>query len=124
MKNPTKQKNYTTIFADGQVILENPWIIDSNGRGKWYWDGTAHGGIVAWNEIPEGGYKPQRFYKLPEWELRDLIKQAFCYESLLRYNEVNIECIKTYLQELGYNSLNDVATHELNAYYYGYKIIE
>ena len=27
MENPTKEANYTTIFADGSVILENPWIM-------------------------------------------------------------------------------------------------
>ena len=82
MENPKVEKNYTTIFHDGSVIYENPWLIFPDGHGKWYWDEDIRGGVVAWNEIPEGGYIKHRYYKIPSWELYDLIEDAASYEII------------------------------------------
>ena len=83
MNNPKVEGNYTTIFKDGSVVLENYWIIFPDGHGKWYWDEDIRGGVVAWSNIPEGGYIRHPFYKLPDWEMDDIIRLITGYEVLM-----------------------------------------
>lgn len=127
MTNPTKEANYTTIFADGSVILENPWLIRPDGTGKWYWNEEPRGGVVAWNEIPEGGYKYHKYYKLPDWELRDLVIQSLTLEALSEAGIDNWEwynqAIKDYCDYFHVNSIEELAERDLTeAYYKGYEI--
>lgn len=88
MKNPTVEKNYTTIFADGSIIHENPWLMFDDGHGKWYWDEEIRGGVIAWNEIPEGGYNYHHEYKIPDWELEGLLKQTIKFQILENKNMI------------------------------------
>ena len=73
MENPTKGGYYTTVFYDGSIIHENLWMVFPDGTGKWYWNESDRGNIVAWFPIPEGGYKYHKWYKLPDWELEELL---------------------------------------------------
>jgi len=82
MENPTKTGKYTTIFADGSVILENFFMGNLN---KWYWNEEASGGIVAWTNLPEGGYKKHNWYKIPDYELRELVVATAKYEAIEQY---------------------------------------
>lgn len=126
MENPKKPRNYTTIFRDGSVINENPWLILPDGHGKWYWDEEMRGGVVAWTEIPEGGYKYHKFYRLPDWELRELLgaqhlisalDNADAYD-LKRYNKA----ISDYLDSLNCESFAEVVQNDLDTYYAGYEV--
>ena len=125
MENPTKQGNYTTIFRDGSVILENPWLIMQSGKGKWYWDEECRGGVIAWNEIPEGGYKPHKWYKLPEEELRELVLASLTLGALEDAGVDNWkyydQAIKDYCSHYYAKSIKELADSEINCgYYSGY----
>ena len=123
MINPVKQGNYTTIFADGSVILENPWLIFPDGHGKWYWNEDARGGIVAWIDIPEGGYKYHKKYVLPDWELRDLAIAANKYEVLEKFDDpLNNKRLNEFLIDQGFVSFEQMVDEEIKNYWCGYEI--
>lgn len=121
MKNPTIEKNYTTIFADGSIIYENPWLIFPDGTGKWYWNEESRGGVIAWNEIPKGGYKYHKWYRIPDWELRELIMDAEKYAAVEIFNGVNETYLNLYLTEQGLDSYESLADAYLDSYYKDYK---
>ena len=123
MVNPVKQGNYTTIFADGSVILENPWIVFPDGHGKWYWNEDARGEIVAWIDIPEGGYKYHKKYALPDWELRDLAIAANKYEILEKFDDpLNNKRLNEFLIDQGFISFEQMVDEEIKDYWCGYEI--
>lgn len=120
MKNPTKEGNYTTIFKDGSIIHENPWLIFPDGHGKWYWNEECRGGVVAWNEIPEGGYNFHRWYRLPEDELRELLFAAAISEALTRVDIDYYDAIEDYCSSHKVQSIEELINAEM-AYYSGYE---
>ena len=127
MENPKAEGNYTTIFADGSVILENHWIDFGDGHGKWYWNETFRGGVIAWNEIPEGGYKYHRRYKIPEWELRELVRSEFICEALeqagVQQWEGYDKAIKDYCDHYYYSNIDQIVDDEIiNGYYKGFEV--
>lgn len=106
LENPTEPGFYTTIFKDGSIIHYNEWInIDTpyHPGGKWYWNEDLRGGVIHWFK-PQEEYIQHKWYKLPDWELRDLIKES------LRFEYVNHE------------RLNEIAQKYLDTYYKGYEI--
>ena len=127
MENPTKQGNYTTIFADGSIVYENPWLMFSDGHGKWYWNEKCRGGIVAWNEIPEGGYKFHRWYKLPEHELKELVMSQLTLEALEEAGVRNwpgySTAFKNYCDHYYAECIEQMAENEMkDGYYAGYEV--
>lgn len=124
MENPKVAKNYTTIFRDGSVIHENPWLMFPDGHGKWYWDEEVRSGVVAWTEIPEGGYKYHKFYRLPDWELRELVEQAKRAEAYEMYADDISKILNAYLMKQGFSTYVNMADFEIDTYYKRYKINE
>ena len=127
MENPTKEANYTTIFADGSIIYENPWLVFPDGHGKWYWDEETRGGVIAWNEIPKGGYKFHKFYKLPDWELQDLLYAAYHFYALQKGGVDNWEwygvSIDDFCKAEHINSIDELVEQDLiEGYFAGYQI--
>ena len=126
MENPIKEGNYTTIFADGSVIYENPWLILPNGKGKWYWNEECRGGVVAWNEIPEGGYKFHRWYKLPEEELEELLEAWHLVNALDKAGaydyEIYNQAMRDYLDSMDCETFQEVIRNDLATYYAGYEV--
>jgi hypothetical protein len=127
MNNPTVEGNYTTIFKDGSIIYENPWMIRKDGTGKWYWNEDVRGGVVAWNKIPEGGYKFHTNYRLPDWELHELVYAQLTLEALEHGGvddwEWYSESIKDYCNSCHADSIEDIVKEELETgYYSGYKM--
>ena len=125
MNNPTVEKNYTTVFRDGSIIHENPWIMPM-GKGKWYWNEEARGGVVAWFEIPEGGYKYPKKYLLPSFELRDLLIDANKLDAIdqagLTSSMMYYEALERYLDSQGhYDNFEDLANDQIEGYYKGYE---
>ena len=121
MENPKEEKLYTTIFADGSVILQNYWMQFPDGTGKWYWNEEIRGGVVAWTEIPEGGYKTHKWYRLPDWELRDLIIEAEQFHAFEKFNGLDDRILNAYLIDKGFASFESIADEELRSYYNGYE---
>lgn len=125
MENPKVAKNYTTIFRDGSVIHENPWFIFPDGHGKWYWNEEVRGGVVAWTEIPEGGYKYHKFYRLPDWELRELLEAQHLINALDKADAYDFKmynkAISDYLNGLNCKSFAEAIQNDLNTYYAGYE---
>lgn len=125
MENPTKEGNYTTVFRDGSIIHENPWMIFNDGHGKWYWNEEVRGGVVVWFEIPKGGYNFHRFYRLPEWELRELLEAQHLVNALDNADAYNHElynkAMRDYLDGLDCKTFQDVIKNDLNTYYAGYE---
>ena len=120
MSNPTKAGLYTTIFKDGTIIHYNEWIVLENGKGKWYWDNTILGGVLYWFE-PKEKYEFHNFFKLPDWELREILDSALKYEALNFYNLVDKQALDSYLIEEGFASYDDFVENELKTYYEGYR---
>ena len=125
MNNPTKEGNYTTIFADGSIVYENPWLMFSDGHGKWYWNEECRGGVVAWNEIPEGGYKFHRWYKIPEDELIELLEAQHLVNALDKADAYNYEiynkAIRDYLDSIDCETFSAAIRKDLDTYYAGYE---
>lgn len=126
MNNPTKEGMYTTIFADGSVILDNLWLMFQDGHGKWYWNETCRGGVVAWNEIPEGGYKLHKWYQLPEEELKELLEAQHLVNALDKTGAYNYgiynQAVRYYLDSINCETFQDAIRNDLNTYYSGYII--
>lgn len=126
MENPKKPGNYTTIFHDGSVIHENLWLMFPNEHGKWYWDEEARGGVVAWTEIPEDGYKFHRWYKLPEEELEELLEARHLVNALDKADAYDLKiynkAINDYLDGLNCESVAEVVQNDLDTYYAGYEV--
>ena len=119
MVNPTKDGFYTTIFKDGSIIHYNQWMTFEDGHGKWYWNSTANGGVIHWFE-PEEKYEFHDFYKLPDWELKELLISGLKYEALSYYKLVNKDALDAFLIAEGFPNYEDFAKNELNTYYKGY----
>lgn len=119
MEMPKESGLYTTIFKDGSIIHYNAWIMFDDGHGKWYWDSVANGGVVHWFK-PEEDYKFHDFYKLPDWELKELLIINLKYEALNYFKLVDKNAVDAYLIEEGYSSYEAFAENELNTYFKGY----
>ncbi len=126
MRSPIKEGNYTTIFADGSIVYENPWLMFSDGHGKWYWNEECRGGVVAWNEIPEGGYNFHRWYKLSEEELKELLEARHLINALDEASAYNYEiynkAMRDYLDGIDCETFQDAIKNDLNTYYKGFEI--
>lgn len=119
MNNPTEPGFYTTIFKDGSIIHYNEWMMFDDGHGKWYWNSTANGGIIHWFK-PSEDYQFHNFYKIPDWELREILNLALKYEALNFYNLVNKNALDSYLIKEGFPSYEEFVDNELDTYYKGY----
>lgn len=121
MDNPMIEGNYTTIFKDGSIILENPWLMFPDGHGKWYWNEYARGGVIHWFK-PEEPYKVHCQYELPDWELIDLVEASIKYAILTDHInlETRMSLFNDYLKNTKYNDISEVINDELK-YYEKYK---
>ena len=126
MDNPTKEGYYTTVFRDGSIIHANLWMVFPDGHKKWYWNEECRGGVIAWNEIPEGGYKFHRWYKLPEEELKELLEARHLVNALDKADAYNYEiynkAIRDYLDSINCETFQDAVENDLYTYYSGYKV--
>jgi len=124
MNNPTEEGIYTTIFKDGTIIHYNYWMMFEDGKGKWYWNSTVSGGVIHWFK-PEENYEMHTYYRLPDWELRELIEQAKRAEAYETYADDIDKILQAFLIEQGFSTYEDMANYEMNAgYYKGYEIKE
>ena len=116
MDNPTVEGNYTTIFKDGSIILENPWLILPDGHGKWYWNEELRGGVIHWFK-PEEPYEVHYWYKLPDWELIDLVKANLKYEALANYLGIE-KCSSIYNEYINteHKTISELVKEELKNY--------
>ena len=121
MENPIKEGNYTTIFKDGSIVLENPWLIKADGKGKWYWDEDIRGGVIHWFK-PTVKYEEHKYYKLPDWELEELIIHAEQYCAMEQFHAVDKKFLDAYLMTQGFPSYKAMAKQQMKTYYDGYKI--
>lgn len=119
MNNPTKAGLYTTIFKDGSIIHYNEWMMFDDGHGKWYWNSTANGGVIHWFK-PSEDYQFHDFYKIPDWELKELLISGLKYEAMNYFKLINKDALNAYLIEEGYPSYEAFAQDELNTYFKGY----
>lgn len=124
MDNPVKEGTYTTIFADGSIILYNQWMMfDNPSLNKWYFNELPRGGVIHWFEPPEDKYKEHKWYKLPDWEVRELLKNALKYEAVDTYasdTELIGNAIDRYTAH--YGAINSMVEQELEKYYKGYEV--
>lgn len=124
MNNPTEEGIYTTIFKDGTIIHYNYWMMFENGKGKWYWDSTVNGGVIHWFK-PEEDYIIHKNYKLPDWELREILAASFKYEAIKEFCPNREEIFKSYLADNNLKNFEEMADKEMDAgYYKGYEIKE
>ena len=127
MENPTKGGHYTTVFRDGSIIHENVWMTFEDGSGKWYWNEVDRGGIVNWFPVPNGGYRFHSWYKIPDWQLKELIVDQMRLEALedggVLYWEDYNNAIDSYCSHYYADSIEELAENEMNdGYYAGYKL--
>ncbi len=124
MQNPEVEGNYTTIFKDGSIILNNYWMIfPDDGHGKWYWNEDIRGGVIHWFK-PEEEYETHLYYKLPDWELRELVEQAKRAEAYEMYADDVSKMLRAYLMKQGFSTYANMADFEIDTYYKKYKINE
>lgn len=123
MENPKAEGNYTTIFKDGTIILSNYWMQFPDGNGKWYWNEDIRGGVIHWFK-PEEEYETHLYYKLPDWELRELIEQAKRAEAYEMYADDVSKMLLAYLMKQGFSTYANMADFEIDTYYKRYKIRE
>ena len=124
MSNPTEEGTYTTIFKDGTIIHYNYWMMFEDGKGKWYWNSTVNGGVIHWFK-PGEDYIMHKNYKLPDWELREILAASFKYEAIKEFCDKREKIFTSYLIEHGFDSFEKMADNEMNAgYYKGYEIKE
>ena len=123
MENPKAEGNYTTIFKDGTIILSNYWMQFPDGHGKWYWNEDIRGGVIHWFK-PEEEYETHSYYKLPDWELRELVEQAKRAEAYEMYADDVSKILRAYLMKQGFSTYKNMADSEMDTYYKRYKIRE
>ena len=123
MQDPKETGNYTTIFKDGTIILSNYWMQFPDGYGKWYWNEDIRGGVIHWFK-PEEEYETHTYYKLPDWELRELVEQAKRAEAYEMYVDDTNKILNAYLMKKGFSTYTNMADYEIDLYYKRYKIRE
>lgn len=124
MNNPTEPGVYTTIFKDGSIVLYNEWLTFENPElNKWYFNETERGGVIHWFK-PECKYNHRKYYKIPDFILRDFIKGTMHAEACyLEFGNIAFDkALNSFLEREHFKNFDEAAQRELDIYWKDYKI--